>query len=327
MTAQTAIQPPTATPASTGSPALPGRSRLVRAELLKIFTTNTWWLFTIYALVATGLALLSNVINANSQLNAATHVPAPNFDALPPDQRPPADVQAQMLEQYREQTNVPLILARSAANVYTSGQFFGLLLIMIIGVLVVTNEFQHQTATATFLTTPQRTVVMVAKLAAAVLLAGFYWLISTAFGIGVGALNFSVQGYGLALTDSTVVRAVAMNLLAYVLLAVLGVGLGVLIRSQLGATLTACALYLLTLPAGLLLFGFIRTYVVHDDRVWNFAVSIPGIAAMVMVSAEPFSIGGNAQGVQWWIGALVLLVWAVLSGGIGTLITRRRDIS
>ena len=48
-------------------------------------------------------------------------------------------------------------VAALAANIYTSGQFFGLLFVMLLGMILVTNEFFHQTATATFLTTPQRT--------------------------------------------------------------------------------------------------------------------------------------------------------------------------
>ena len=52
-------------------------------------------------------------------------------------------------------------------------------------------------------------------------------------------------------------RSVLMNLLAYVIWAVLGVGLGVLIRSQLGATLTGAAFYLLSFPVAAVVFGSI----------------------------------------------------------------------
>ena len=38
-----------------------------------------------------------------------------------------------------------------ATNLYTSGQFFGVLIVMLLGAIMVTNEFFHQTATTTFL--------------------------------------------------------------------------------------------------------------------------------------------------------------------------------
>ena len=51
-----------------------------------------------------------------------------------------------------------------AANIYTSGQFFGVLFVSLLGILLITNEYYHQTATTTFLTTPHRSRVVAAKL-------------------------------------------------------------------------------------------------------------------------------------------------------------------
>ncbi len=80
-----------------------------------------------------------------------------------------------MREDFARQADLGRVLTSAAANIFTSGQFFGLLFIVILGALVVTNEFFHQTATATFLTTPQRTRVITSKLIAAVLLAAGFW--------------------------------------------------------------------------------------------------------------------------------------------------------
>ena len=55
-----------------------------------------------------------------------------------------------------ERTDIPRLVAQHTAEIFTSGQFLGLMLVIIVGVLVVTNEYTHQTATATFLTTPRR---------------------------------------------------------------------------------------------------------------------------------------------------------------------------
>jgi ABC-type transport system involved in multi-copper enzyme maturation permease subunit len=316
--------------APTSTPTQPaGRERLVRAELRKIFTTNAWWIFGILILFATGLALLINSFQANFELDnieQARQNP-PDFSSMPPDQRPPAEIQEQILADYRRQIDVARVVANAAANVFTSGQFLNLLFIAILGCLVVTNEFFHQTATATFLTTPKRTRVIVSKLVAAVSLAAGFWVVTTAISIGVGVLTFTSQGYGVPLTNWTVSRAVLMNLLAFVIWAVLGVGLGVLIRSQLGATLTAATMYLVSWPVAFLLFGTIRTFVIREDWVWNFVVTLPGVASGIMIATERLQFSDTAFGPHWWVGALVLLGYGVVAGVVGTLITRKRDIS
>jgi hypothetical protein len=189
---------------------------------------------------------------------------------------------------------------------------------------VVTNEFTHQTATATFLTTPQRTRVIVAKLSASVLLALVYWGFATLISVGIGALNFASLGHGLALDDPTVLRAVGMNLLAYVIWGVLGLALGVLIRSQLGATLTVTGLYLSGWPA-LLVFSLLSQLL--GNWVFDLVVLMPGIASMVMVQTEPIPLGPGGSWPVWYAGATALVAYGVVAGLIGTLVMRRRDIS
>jgi ABC-type transport system involved in multi-copper enzyme maturation permease subunit len=120
------------------------------------------------------------------------------------------------------------VLVTSAANVYTSGQLLNLMFIVVLGALIVTNEYFHQTATATFLTTPHRTRVIVSKLAAALLMAAGFWAATTAINVAVGAITFASNGHGVPFGHWTIIRAVLMNLLAYVIWAILGVGLGVL---------------------------------------------------------------------------------------------------
>ena len=307
-----------------------GRERLIRAEVRKIFTTNSWWIFGIFILVATAFALMLNLFQANFELSnveqARLNGP-PDFSSAPPDQQPPPEVQEQIREDWARQIDAARVLTNAAANVFTSGQFFNLLFIVVLGALVVTNEFFHQTATSTFLTTPRRTRVIASKLIAAVLLAAGFWALTTAIDVGAGTLLFTSQGYDVPFGEWTVIRAVLMNLLAFVIWAVLGVGLGVLIRSQLGATLTGAAMYLISWPVAVLLFGAIRQFVIQDDRVWDFVVVLPGVASFVMVAAERLQFGPDSSGPPWWVGALVLLGYGVVAGVVGTLITRKRDIS
>lgn len=326
------------TTASAPTPAVPLRvsgnayARLLRAELLKIWTTNSWWIFGILTLAFTGMALLITLFQADSELSYAEQQkdqPLPDFgQAVPQGQDgPTAEDLQRSQQQYLDSINISKIVVRNAANVYTSGQLVGLLFMVILGALIVTNEFFHQTATTTFLTTPRRTRVILGKLSAAVVLASGFWLVVTAIDVAAGSIFFSVKGQSIPLTDWPVLRSVLMNLLAYTIWAVLGVGLGVLIRSQLGATLTGAVAYLLSFPVAIALFALIRQFVIKEDWVFNLIVAVPGVASQIMISPEPLQLGSNTTGPTWWAGALVLVGYGVLAGVVGTLITRKRDIS
>jgi ABC-2 type transport system permease protein len=307
-------------------------TRLVRAELLKIWTTNTWWILAIVALAGVGLALLFNSVQAHFQISEA--LTPPDFTGgVKGDAGPsPQDIQ-NMQQQWLEQHNLTRILQQSAAAIFTSGQFIGLMLVMVFGTLLVTNEFYHQTATTTFLTTPKRTSVILAKLAAATGIAAVTWLVTTLIDLGAGAIFFANEGQPNSLTDWPVERAILVNLPAYAIWAVFGVGLGVLIRSQIGATVTGVGLYLVGTFLAQAAFFLIHQFLIKEDWVIKAQVIVPAIASQIMISAEPVPLGIKPDsseviyGPSWWVGALVLVAYGVVAAGIGTLITRKRDIS
>jgi ABC-type transport system involved in multi-copper enzyme maturation permease subunit len=312
-----------AAPAGTPPGGLPP-TRLVKAELLKIWTTNSWWIFGILLVAGTGLTLLVNLFIANSQLNDAAELRAkgmPDLTGVDPSQ------QQIYRDRYEFESDIHRVLANVTANVFTSGQFFGLLFITVLGCLIVTNEYFHQTATTTFLATPHRTQVITSKLAAGAVLGVGFWLITTVINIVVGSIYFSSTGRDVLVGEWSVLRSVLLNLLAYVIWAILGIGLGVLLRSQLGATITAAVAYLLAIPVAGLFFGLIRAFVIKDDGVFNAMVLLPGVDSAIMVSPERIQLAPTVLGPPWWAGALVLLAYGVLAGAVGTVLTRRRDIS
>jgi hypothetical protein len=273
--------------------------RLVRSELLKIRTTSAWWWFAIGALTATAVAFAFNAYFAHMALTNPEQV------GLNP-------------EQARAYTNVVV----QAANVYTSGQFFGLMFVMLLGILMVTNEFFHQTATTTFLTTPRRTTVIFSKLGTAVLVGFGFWLVTTAIDLAAGAIFLNSEGFGSQLGEWPVQRAILLNLLAYAIWTIFGIGIGTLITNQLGATITAVVLYVVgTQLAGVVFL--VLSNVFHNEKILEWQVVVPSIASQVMVAG-----GDNIPGSPaWWVGALVLVTYAVATGFVGMLITRRRDIS
>ena len=272
---------------------------LVRAELRKVLTTSTWWVFGLIMLPLWAASTAVNWANA-----AVTRNPPP--EGLRPDQ-------AEQIRVAGESVNV-------ATTLYTSGQFFGVLLVMLLGAIVVTNEFLHQTATTTFLVTPLRERVVLAKLAASVLMGLVFWLVTTALNLAVVPLIMRRLDFGTLLGDAAVWRAIGLNALAFALWAVLGVGLGVLIRSQIAATLTLSITYLIGYLGASLIFFLLSTYVA--SWLSKLQVIVPTVASQLMIAGT--ELPGNPPR---WVGAAVLIGYAVVAGGIGTAIMRRRDIS
>ncbi|MGH3661050.1 MAG: ABC transporter permease subunit [Micromonosporaceae bacterium] len=272
---------------------------LVRSELLKLRTTHVWWIFGIAMFALTAVSLAFTVIEASFRLQQAS--------APPPPGAPPGlggeDLQVAV-----------------AADIYTAGQFFGLMFALLLGALLMTNEYQHQTASATFLATPKRTPVVLAKLITAALIGAGLWAVATALDIVVGA-SWLASNVGPHLGRGEVAAAIGLNLLAYAIWGMLGVGLGALIRSQIGAVIVALALYVLT---GAVARGMIMVLATYFDAPWldQFAVLLPYTASQLLV--EGIDLPNSPPRA---LGAAILISYGLLAGVVGAALTRRRDIT
>jgi len=294
-------------------------TRLIRSEFLKIRTTNVWWLFLIGLTVFTGLSLWIWMGTGAAQINDAA---AASTEVFQPDPGLSDFENNLNREQFELSHSLSRTLHSVAANIYTSGQFFGLLCAMVLGTILVTNEYFHQTATATFLATPKRTQVILSKLVTAMVIAGLFWLFTTVINVVSGSIFFSAKGYGSQLDQWPVERAILFNGLAFAMWGILGVGLGVLIRSQIGATLVGSISYVIGTQvvqgiAFLISFWLQETWPLKAMILW------PATASSVMISPEKI----YPEAPAWWVGGLVLLGYGVLFGVVGTLIMRKRDIS
>jgi hypothetical protein len=111
-------------------------------------------------------------------------------------------------------------------------------------------------------------------------------------------------------------------MVAFGLWAILGIGLGTVIRSQIAAVILAIALYVLT---GVVAQGILAALAYFLDMQWvmQLGVLLPATASDLMVT-------GSTQLEHMpprWAGALVLVSYGLLAGIAGTVITRRRDIA
>jgi ABC-2 type transport system permease protein len=266
---------------------------LVKAELFKLRTTSLWWIFGIILIPLWAASLLLNWANENAQTTGG------DADGAPQVARTASEV---------------------ATDLYTSGQFFGVLLVLLLSAIIVTNEFFHLTATTTFLVTPRRERVILAKFVAAIVAGLIAWAVVTVLDLIFVPIILNQLDFGAQLGDGAVWRAIGLNALAFVLWSVLGVGAGVLIRSQIAATLTLSILYVVGTQAVALIFYLLSEY------VWKWAehlqVLVPTSASQLMISGV--DLPGDPPR---WLGAVVLIGYALVTGFFGTIQTKSRDIS
>lgn len=279
----------------------------VHAEILKIRTTKLWWIFLIGVVLVTAWALVRNGASHHYEMY-------PPLGQFPADQRAQAAAQAAQARTYAGHAAI-------AADMMTSGQFFGVLLAMLLGVLTVTNEYAHQTATATFLTNPHRGSVIAAKFAAIVAVGVLFWLVSTFINLIVTPFYMKSQHFNVALVDWVPLRSVLLNLLAYAMWSVFGVGLGSLFRAQVGAVVTGMAVYLGGAAAVTIVFNLAYLSYHH---AWILAAPViaPAVASLVMITPGHAFDHAPPQ----WAGLLIMVGYVLLFGGIGILRTRRREI-
>jgi ABC-2 type transport system permease protein len=266
---------------------------LIRAELLKLRTTSLWWIFAITLVPLYGLALGFNWLTAT----AITEMDVPDEGAFG-----------------------LVSLEGIVSNLYTSGQFGGVLLVLLLSAILVTNEFFHLTATATFLTTPRRELVVLAKMAVAMLIAVTVWLFTTVLNLIFAPLALSSTGHESYLGESFVWQAISLNLLVHVLWGLVGIGCGVLIRSQIGTTITLTVLYVVGTQIFTAVFAVLASQV--DEVFMQLRVLVPTLASDLLVSGPQ-----SPEDLPRWVGAVVLLAYAGVAGVLGTLITKRRDIA
>jgi ABC-type transport system involved in multi-copper enzyme maturation permease subunit len=286
------------------------RGRLVAAEILKIRTTRAWWLFAGSFTLASALAAVGGWESSNSVLH-------PTLSDYPAG----ASRDAVIAQAVSARTASGA--AELAASMMTSGQFLLLLITLLLGVHVATSEYSARTVTSTFLAEPRRSRVVLAKVIVSVLFGVAFWAIATVLD-GVATPFFLTAEHlpASAFSSPAVLRADAMGLLAFVLWALFGLGLGAALRSQVIAVAAAIAAY-----AGGFLAVELTTHLLygafHAPWLLSLAVLAPAQASSVMITA------GRAfpHAPPWWAGALVLAGYGMALTALGTASVSRSDVA
>lgn len=183
----------------------------------------------------------------------------------------------------------------------------GTLFAQVLGITAVAGEFRHKTAASTFLASPRRSRVILAKMAAYPVLGLLTGAGTIAAGLAVSMLWLSLGGVEVGrLWNGAIAGVAASWVLAAGLFCLIGVGLGALIRNQLAAIIIALA------------WPQVIENIIHDIS-WLYRWA-PGGANSALVRADAAGL------LPMWAGGLLLLGYGLLFVLLGSALVARRDI-
>jgi ABC-type transport system involved in multi-copper enzyme maturation permease subunit len=201
--------------------------------------------------------------------------------------------------------------ATNPTAVSLAGMTLAQIIVGILGVLAITGEYSSGMIRATLAAVPRRLPVLWAK----VLVIGVStFVVAVPASFGAFALGQTILGAGhnTTLSDPGVLRAVLGSALYLTAIALLGLGLGALLRHTAGAI--GALFGLLMVAPGLLPLVLPKSW---GDSIVPYLPSNAGESfSSVVPKAGMLSAGG---------GALVLVAWLVVLLGVSAVLLRRRD--
>jgi ABC-2 type transport system permease protein len=176
------------------------------------------------------------------------------------------------------------------------------------GVLLVTSEYRFGTIRPTILFTPKRSRVLASKVLAGLLAGLAFGVVGEAVGWAFGYAILDARGISFALGGGDTALLALGGLAGVALWGATGVGLGAMIRNQVGAVIT------------LLAWGF-----VVDNLLFGL---VPSVGRFTPTRANDGLEGlTTAHLLSPAAAGLVLLAWAVLLASAGIALTARRDVN
>ena len=248
--------------------------RLVRAEWTKLLTTRVWIGLLLGSCVLVGAFAALFTTFAGDENSGIAPVGTPDYEQL--------------------------ALAVSANAT---------ILFIVLGIIGTTQEYRHRTATPTFLASPHRGRVVIAKLVAYALAAVPMALVVIAVDVLVVSVYAGAEGQAPSLSGDNL-RVLGGAWAALVIYTVIGVGVGALLRNQVGA-IVAVLVYLFVVE------GIISSIPATQGAYkW-----LPGGALESMTATF-----NQADLLDPWQGGLLLLGYGLVAAVLGTLLAVRRDV-
>lgn len=249
--------------------------RLILAEVRKLLTTKTWIFLLLGSVAFTALIASLTLGFAGVEGSPITSVTAPEA----------------------QQT---ALSAPASANIF----------VIVLGIIGMTQEYRHRTATPTFLTTPKRGHVVAAKLVTYLVVGLVFAVVAGAVAVAITTIWVSSAGGSVSLSGDNL-EVLLGSVVACGIYGAVGVGIGALVRNQVGAVVGALA-YLFVLEP--ILRGIPAT---RDVYVW-----LPGGAQEALTGTT-----ADVSLLEPWQGGLLLLAYGVVTAVLAMRLTVRRDIA
>lgn len=248
--------------------------RLYAAELLKLRTLRGTWGFVI---VAIGLAALFTAGGIGG-----------------------AGEDARLEERYQFRLVLDLAFATG-------------ILSLLLGIVLVTNEFRHGTIARTLLATPRRSTLVVLKLLAGASVGLVLAVAALAVAFVTSAIWLGVLDIPLAFGEwgDGIWRA----LVAAILAGVFGAAIGGAVHSQVGALVGVLVWMFVLEPICWVLLGIVP---------W---VDLEGVAEYLPAAALGGTVDSQGEDLPWIASVAVASGWAAVAAAIALFRTGRRDVT
>jgi ABC-type transport system involved in multi-copper enzyme maturation permease subunit len=176
------------------------------------------------------------------------------------------------------------------------------------GVMLITSEYRYGTIRPTFLFTPRRSRVLAAKLAAGLLGGIAFGAAGEALGFGIGYAILAARGIPYVPSTGATALVLGGTIAASALWGAIGVGVGAIVRNQVGAIVA------------LLAWGF-----VVENLLFAF---VPNVGRFTPGNAENALVGLNTKHLLTpAAGAATLIAWTATLAVIGATLAARCDVN
>ena len=246
-------------------------SQLYAAELLKLRTLRSTWGYVVVALLFAGLVTAGNIGGS------------PSRDRLDPELQ---------------------------SRIVLDAAFPASILALLLGIIVVTNEFRHGTIARTLLATPRRGRFVAVKLLAGATVGAFLMIGTVVVAFVTAAIWLGVLDIPLAFGEwgDGAWRAFVATILA----GVFGAAIGGAVHSQVGALVGVLVWMFVLEPICWVLLGL---------------VDLDGVSEYLPAASLGGTVDSEGGGLSWIGSVAVVSGWAALIAVLAFVRTNRRDVT
>lgn len=246
--------------------------QIIRTEFLKLRTTRLWWGLTIALLALSALGATLSLVFAGPESGFLL-----------------TDEEAQR-------------------GLFGSGGF-STVFALVFGIIGMAGEYKQGTITPTFLASPRRWRVVLAK-AVAYGFAGFLLGVASSLLVaGISYAGLAIKNIDIVMPASEIRALLGGGIASATFYGVLGVAIGAVIPNQIAALIAALVEQLIAEP---LLFAFFPEQA-------RFLVG----GASSILSGTP-DVGAT---LSLWVAAAVLAAWCFALLSVGSVVTERKDVT